>query len=91
MDYKTLIAKTATSAGVSRAETGKVVAALRSEILEALKTGDNVKIANFGTFKMVRHNPTQRRDPNTHQIKSIPERVKPKFTFSLFAQNEVSV
>ena len=91
MDYKTLVAKTAEMSGFSRAKTGEVLAAFRQIVFDSLKDGETVKFANLGTFKMVRYKATQRRDPSTHEIKAIPERVKPKFSFSRNAEDEVIV
>jgi len=90
MDYKTLVAKTAEEAGISRAAAWKVLGAFRDVAVGALKDGDSIKFANFGTFRMVRYRATQRRDPNTHVVKAIPERMKPKFSFSRIAEEEVS-
>jgi nucleoid DNA-binding protein len=91
MDYKTLVAKTSDRAGISREKTGRVFAAFRQIVIDSLKEGEPIKFANLGTFKMVEYKATNRRDPNTHKIKAVPARQKPKFSFSRIAEDEVVV
>ena len=91
MDYKTLVTKTAESSGLSRSEAGKALAACRQIILDSLKDGEVVKFVNLGTFRMSKYKATQRRDLNTHEIIAIPERYKPRFSFSKKAEEEVSL
>lgn len=90
MDYETLIAKTARRSDVSQANVSDVLGALRSVIVDALKVNESVKFTRLGTFKTVKHKETRRRDPNTHEMRSIPPRIKPKFVFSDLAEDEIS-
>lgn len=89
MDYKSLVARTAEKSATSKAKTGVVLAALRQVIIEALKEDEAVKFASLGTFKVVKRKATNRRDPKTREIRSVPAKIKPKFSFSKIAEDEV--
>jgi|tagenome__1003787_1003787.scaffolds.fasta_scaffold20908889_2 DNA-binding protein HU-beta len=60
-----LIAAVAERAGLTKADAGKAVEALVGTITEALKRGDEVRIAGFGTFGIFERGERQGRNPQT--------------------------
>jgi DNA-binding protein HU-beta len=50
MNQAELIAAVAERAGLTKADAGKAVEALVGTVTDALKQGDEVRIAGFGTF-----------------------------------------
>lgn len=90
MDYKTLMTKVAERSDVSRSKVGSVFAALKSVVVESLKEDESVKFTGLGTFKMITRKETHRRDPLTKEMRAVPERRKPKFVFSVVAEEELA-
>ena len=90
MDYTTLVAKVAERSGTSRAKAGSICTALKGVVLDALAEGDVVKYAGLGTFKMITRKETHRRDPLTREMRAVPARRKPKFSFSALAEEDLA-
>ena len=65
MNQAELIAAVAERAGLTRADAGKAVEALVGTITEALKQGDEVRIAGFGIFGISERGERQDRNPQT--------------------------
>ena len=65
MNQADLITTVAERAGLTKADAGKAVEALVGTITEALKQGDEVRIAGFGTFGISERGERQGRNPQT--------------------------
>jgi DNA-binding protein HU-beta len=80
MNQAELIAAVAERAGLTKADAGKALEALIGSITDALKQGDEVRIAGFGTFGVSERGERQGRNPQTGaQITIAPSRAA-KFT-----------
>ena len=80
MNQAELIAAVAERADLTRADTGKAVEALVGTITEALKQGDEVRIAGFGTFGISERGERQGRNPQTGAPITIAAFKAAKFT-----------
>ena len=60
--------------GLSLSEASKLVDLVFSEIAESLIRGEEVKIANLGTFKILEKNARMGRNPKTGEAAVIPAR-----------------
>jgi DNA-binding protein HU-beta len=65
MNQAELIAAVAERAGLTKADADKVVEALVGTITDALKQGDEIRIAGFGTFGISERGERQGRNPQT--------------------------
>jgi DNA-binding protein HU-beta len=65
MNQTELIAAVAERAGLTKADAGKALEALIGSITDALKRGDEVRIAGFGTFGISERGERQGRNPQT--------------------------
>ena len=65
MNQAELIADVAERAGLTKADAGKALEALIGSITDALKQGDEVRIAGFGTFGVSERGERQGRNPQT--------------------------
>ena len=65
MNQAELIASVAERAGLTKADAGKAVEALVATITDALKRGDEVRIAGFGSFAISERAERQGRNPQT--------------------------
>ena len=65
MNQADLIAAVAERAGLTKADAGKALEALIGSITDALKRGDEVRIAGFGTFGISERGERQGRNPQT--------------------------
>lgn len=64
---------------VSRAQMDRIVSAVFDTIKATVADGGEVAIVNFGTFKSVKKNAKEGRNPQTGESIKIPERTAPKF------------
>jgi DNA-binding protein HU-beta len=80
MNQAELIAAVAERAGLSKADAGKAVDALVGTITDALKRGDEVRIAGFGTFGISERGERQGRNPQTGAQMTIAASKAAKFT-----------
>ena len=80
MNQTELIDALAEQADLSRATAGKALAALISVVTEALKQGDEVRIAGFGTFGVSERGERQGRNPQTGETITIAASRGAKFT-----------
>ena len=71
MNQAELIADVAERAGLTKADAGKALEALIGSITDALKQGDEVRIAGFGTFGISERGERQGRNPQTRAQISI--------------------
>ncbi|MCQ2740697.1 MAG: HU family DNA-binding protein [Alphaproteobacteria bacterium] len=75
-EYVEAVAKTA---GVTKAEAAKVVAATIEVITKSLKKGDAVQLTGFGTFEVVKRAARKGRNPATGKEIKIAASKAPKF------------
>ncbi len=69
----------ASTAGVSKSDAAKVIAASIEVITKALKKGDSVQLTGFGTFEAVKRAARTGRNPATGKEIKIPASKTPKF------------
>ena len=80
MNQTELIDALAEQADLSRATAGKALAALINVVTEALKQGDEVRIAGFGTFGVSERGERPGRNPQTGETITIAASRGAKFT-----------
>jgi DNA-binding protein HU-beta len=80
MNQAELITAVAERAGLTKADAGKAVEALAGTISDALKQGDEVRIAGFGTFGVSERAERQGRNPQTGAPITIAASKAAKFT-----------
>ena len=80
MNQTELIDALAEQADLSLATSGKALAALINVVTEALKQGDEVRIAGFGTFGVSERGERQGRNPQTGETITIAASRGAKFT-----------
>ena len=74
-----LIAKTAEKAGLAKKDATAALNALFETIKESLKQGEEVKITDFGSFKVVQRAAREGRNPATGEVIEIPAKKVVKF------------
>lgn len=72
MNKKEIIKELANKTNLRQPDVRAVVDALSDTIIDNVKINNDVKIANFGTFKLVRHNDRIGRNPTTDEKLLIP-------------------
>ena len=80
MNKTELIAEIASSAGLTKAEAGRVIDATTSAITASLKKGDSVTLIGFGTFKVTKRAARTGRNPRTGAELKVAARNAPAFT-----------
>ena len=80
MNKTELIAEIASSAGLTKAEAGRVIDATTSAITASLKKGDSVTLIGFGTFKVTKRAARTGRNPRTGAELKVAARNAPGFT-----------
>jgi DNA-binding protein HU-beta len=80
MNQADLIAAVAERAGLTKADAGKAVEALTGTITDALKQGEEVRLAGFGTFAISERGERQGRNPQTGAAITIAASKAAKFT-----------
>ena len=80
MNQTELISAVAERAGLTKADAGKAVEALVGTVTDALKQGDEVRIAGFGTFAISERGERQGRNPQTGAPITIAASKAAKFT-----------
>ncbi|GEO43639.1 DNA-binding protein HU-beta [Skermanella aerolata] len=80
MTQAELIDALAEQADLSRATAGKALAVLIGVVTEALKQGDEVRIAGFGTFGVAERGERRGRNPQTGETITIAASRGAKFT-----------
>ena len=79
MNKNDLVAKVATTAGLSKADSAKAVDSVFDSITSSLKGGDEVRLVGFGTFSVSNRRATEGRNPRTGERIKIPASKQPKF------------
>jgi DNA-binding protein HU-beta len=79
MNKQDLIGAVAEAAGVTKAESGKVIEAVFDTITATLKKGDEVRLVGFGTFAVTKRKASTGRNPRTGEPMKIKASSQPKF------------
>jgi DNA-binding protein HU-beta len=74
-----LIDAVAGACGITKDNAKTAVDTMLGRIKEGMKAGDDVRIADFGTFKATKRPARQGRNPSTGKTIEIPASVVPKF------------
>lgn len=79
MNKTELIDKVATSTDMNKASASRAVEAVFDHIVGALRSGDAVSVAGFGTFSVSARAARNGRNPRTGETIAIPASKNPKF------------
>lgn len=79
MNKTEFVANVAKSAGVTKTEVSKVLAAGIAVITKALKKGETVQIIGFGSYSVAKRAARKGRNPATGKEIKIPASKAPKF------------
>ena len=79
MNKNELLASVAESTGLSKADSASAVDAVFDCIVDALKSGDDVRLVGFGTFTVTRRAASEGRNPRTGEKIKIPASNQAKF------------
>lgn len=80
MSKKDLIDAVAKEAELTKEKAGTAVEAVIDHIKSSMKNGDEVRIPDFGTFKVIKRKAREGRNPATNQPIKIPASKAAKFT-----------
>ena len=79
MNKNELVDAVALAAGLTKADAEKTVDAVFDAITAALKSGEEVRVVNFGTFAVSTRAASEGRNPRTGEPMQIPASKQPKF------------
>ena len=79
MNRSELVASVASNGGFSKSDVEKMVDSLLNAIADALKRGDEVRLAGFGTFTVATSAAKQARNPRTGEPVTVAASRQPKF------------
>jgi len=79
MNKNDLVDRVAERVGLSKVMSSKAVEALLDAITGSLKSGSEVRLVGFGTFKVSRRKASEGRNPRTGEKIQIPASKVPKF------------
>lgn len=79
MNRNELVAAVVESTGLSKRDAAGAVDGVFSAIVDALKSGDDVKLAGFGSFRVVHRPASQGRNPQTGEAIQLSARNLPRF------------
>jgi DNA-binding protein HU-beta len=74
-----LISKVAAATDFSKADSQKAIDAVLEAVTDALSSGEEIRLVNFGTFLVVKRKATEGRNPRTGAAIKIPASKQPKF------------
>ena len=80
MSKKDLIDAVANEADLTKEKAGVAVEAVLDHIKKSMKNGEEVRIPDFGTFKVSKRKARDGRNPATGATIKIPESIVAKFT-----------
>ncbi len=79
MNKSELAAAVSEKAGLSKADANRAVDATLDALLEELRTGNDVRLTGFGTFKVSTRAASEGRNPRTGEPIKIPESKRLQF------------
>ncbi|MBI5855500.1 MAG: HU family DNA-binding protein [Nitrospirae bacterium] len=80
MTKEELIAKMASTAGITKVAAGTALTAFTDAVATSLKKGRKVSLVNFGTFQVSKRKARAGRNPRTGEALRIPAMRVPKFS-----------
>lgn len=80
MTKEELIAKMASTAGITKVAAGTALTAFTEAVATSLKKGRKVSLVNFGTFQVSKRKARAGRNPRTGEALRIPAMRVPKFS-----------
>jgi DNA-binding protein HU-beta len=80
MSKKDLIDAVAKECELTKEKASSAVDAMLAHIKQSMKNGDDVRIPDFGTFKVAKRKAREGRNPATGKTIQIPASIVPKFT-----------
>jgi len=84
-----LVKAMAEETGMTQKDSKILLDAFLTSVSEALANGDNVKLANFGTFSVRDTAERKARNPRTREEIIVPAGKKPVFKFSKSVRDQV--
>jgi DNA-binding protein HU-beta len=75
-----LVNRVAKDTGLSQAQAGKVVGDVFEVITTSLRSGEEVRVTGFGTFKVTSTSQRTGRNPRTGEAITIPAGKRPSFS-----------
>lgn len=82
MDKRQLVARVADGAGLTRTAAARAVESMMSAIVDAVASGDPVRLSGFGTFETQERAARVARNPGTGARVDVPAAVVPRFRAS---------
>ncbi|MGH6879839.1 HU family DNA-binding protein [Hypericibacter sp.] len=79
MNRDELAAAVAESLGVTKTAATKILDAIFQSIAKSLKAGEDVRLGDFGTFRLATRAARQGRNPRTGDAIALPSRKEPRF------------
>ncbi len=79
MNKEDLIEALTNSAGLTKADAGRVVDSIIDTIIKTLSKGEEVRLAGFGAFVVTKRAASTGRNPRTGEAIQIPASKNPKF------------
>ena len=79
MNRSELVAAVASNGGFNKSDAEKIIDCLLAAIADALKRGDEVRLAGFGTFTVATRAAGQARNPRTGEPVTVAASRQPKF------------
>ncbi|HVC31970.1 MAG TPA: HU family DNA-binding protein [Chloroflexota bacterium] len=80
MTKSDLIQRVSKDTGLSLTQSGKVVNEVFDTITDSLKTGEDVRVTGFGTFRVTQTGARKGRNPRTGEEIMIPAGKRPSFS-----------
>ena len=80
MSKKDLIDAVAKECELTKEKASSAVDAMLAHIKQSMKNGDDVRLPDFGTFKVAKRKAREGRNPATGKTIQIPASIVPKFT-----------
>lgn len=80
MNKSELIDAVAAEAGITKAESGRILDAYINQLTKAVASGDKVTLVGFGTFQSTKRAAKTGRNPKTGKTLEIPASIAPKFS-----------
>jgi len=84
-----MIEAIASECDISKASAQRALDAFTNNVLNALKKGDEVVLAGFGTFSVAERAPRKARNLHTNEEIEIPAKKVPKFKAGKFLKDAV--
>ncbi len=90
MNKTELVATVAEVSGKPKADVKEVLEALLGQIIKTVKSGDEVTLVGFGTFKSAKREARVGRNPATGAELKIPASIQPKFVAGKLFKDELN-